>query len=135
MPHRSRGASRDPDSISAVRGVKPAALLVPLGWRWVGAGARGRVWRWAQLLAAGDLPRRGGMGQARRRGEETPGAPSLGASPGRTPQHPPSGQLFPVIYKKESFGMVVSFPRKNIFAALIIPVPDRRKAVPKHGFL
>lgn len=116
------GAFRDPDSKSALREVKPAVLVVSLRSRSVGVRNQGRVWHcWAQLLSQ--------ERSAPDRGKGDPWCPQ----PGWTPQHPPTGQLFPAIYKKESFGIVVSFLRKNIFAALIIP--ERSKAVSKHSFL
>ena len=67
------------------------------------------------------------------RGKEIRGAPSRGALRGWTSQHPPTWQLF--MYKKDNFGIVVSFPRKNIFAALMAPLPNRRTAISKHSFL
>lgn len=69
------------------------------------------------------------------RGKEIRGAPSQGTLRGWTSQHPPTWQLFPIIHNKDNFGVVVSFPRKSIFAALTAPLPDRRKAISKHSFL
>lgn len=73
--------------------------------------------------------------EAWREGKGDPWCPQQGVWWGWTSWHPPMWQPFPTIHNKDNFGIVVSFPRENILAALTAPLPGGRKAISKHSLL